>query len=41
MYKFKCPDNGYNAVSNYIGHITNTLEERMKQHMQLDQNKNL
>ena len=33
VYEFKCPENGCNAVSNYIGHTTNALEERLKQHI--------
>ena len=32
VYEFTCPENSCNAVSNYIGHSTNTLLERMKQH---------
>ena len=50
MYVFKYPEYECNAVLNYIGYTTNTLEERMKhhvregsiwQHMQLVHNKNL
>ena len=32
VYEFKCPEKEWN-VSNYIGYTTNSLEERMEQHV--------